>query len=322
MRWRVKRREFVKKAGQAVALAAITGGTGIFFHDRAPTAYTKLAFKNSDFEIAADPAFPKVVLAKNIDHANALRSSLDAVGGIGRFVKKGERVVIKPNIGWDRTPEQAADTNPILVGEMARLCLAVGAGAVIVTDVPCNEPKRTFLRSGIREAAEKAGALVILPDDQDFVKVDLGGKIVGEQWVLKHFLECDRLINMPIVKHHTLSGCTSAMKNFYGILGGNRGQLHQEIDQSIVDLAAFAKPTLTVIDATRVLMRNGPTGGSLDDVSVQNCVICATDQVAGDARAIEFLSLTPDRVACIPMAERAGLGIADYKKAGYKEILS
>lgn len=318
----MKRREFIKKTGQAVALAAVTGGAGLFFNNRESSAYSKLAFKTADFEIAADSAFPKVVLARSIDHSAALRSSLDAIGGIGRFIKKGDRVVLKPNIGWDRTPEQAANTNPILVGEMARLCLSAGAVSVIVTDVPCNEPKRTFLRSGIREAAEKAGATVILPEEQDFVTVDLGGKIAGERPVLKYFLECDRLINMPIVKHHTLAGFTSAMKNFYGLIGGHRGQLHQDIDQSIVDLAAFARPTLTIADATRVLLRNGPTGGSLDDVSIQNCVITATDQVAADARAVEFLGLTADQVACIPMAARAGLGLADYKKAGYKEILS
>jgi uncharacterized protein (DUF362 family) len=135
-------------------------------------------------------------------------------------------------------------------------------------------------------------------------------------------VDTDRLINMPIVKQHSLSRCTIAMKNFFGLLGGRRNQLHQEIDQSIVDLAAFIRPTLTVVDATRVLVRNGPQGGSLDDVSIQNTVMCATDQVAADARGAEFLGLTADRVGHIVLAQRSGLGMLDYRAAGYSEILA
>jgi uncharacterized protein (DUF362 family) len=137
--------------------------------------------------------------------------------------------------------------------------------------------------------------------------------------VLKHFVETDRLINMPIVKQHSLTSCTISMKNLYGILGGRRNQLHQEIDQSIVDLASFSRPTLTVVDATRVLMRGGPQGGSLDDVNIEHTVLCATDQVAADARAAEFLGLDAARVGHIVLAEKAGLGTIDYRSVGYKE---
>jgi uncharacterized protein (DUF362 family) len=316
----MKRREFMARTGQALALAAATGGTGLFFHNRQASAYQKLTTAQMAFEVPGNAELPRVVLAKNGDHAKALNASLEAIGGIGRFVHKGEKVLVKPNIGWDRTPEQAADTNPVLVGEIVRLCLLAGAASVIVTDVPCNEPRRTFLRSGIREAAEKAGGTVILPQEKDFVRVDIGGKIVGERSVHRYYLEADRLINMPIIKHHGLSVCTGAMKNFYGILGDNRGQLHQQIDESIVDLAAFCRPTLTVIDATRVLLRNGPTGGSLDDVAIHDAVICATDQVAAESRGVEFLNLTGDKVGFIRLAERTGLGQVDYRAAGYKEI--
>jgi uncharacterized protein (DUF362 family) len=140
--------------------------------------------------------------------------------------------------------------------------------------------------------------------------------------VLKHFIETDRLINMPIVKNHSLSRCTIGMKNFYGILGGRRNQLHQRIDQSIVDLATFCEPTLVVVDATRVLIRGGPTGGSLDDVNIENTVICATDQVAADARAVEFLDMQADRVGHIVLAHKSGLGNIDYNAAGYKELIA
>ncbi len=317
----MRRREFLEKTGKAVALAAVTGGAGIFFHNRTTARYTPLVVKSRSFEVTPDPALPRVALAEYSDPATALSYALDAVGGIKRFVKPGEKVTIKPNIGWDRAPEQAANTNPILVSEMVRMCLDAGASDVIVTDISCNDPRRCFLRSGIRDAAEKAGARVFLPRPEDFVTTDLGGELLTVWPVLKHFIQTDRLINMPIVKQHSLSQCTIGMKNLYGILGGRRNQLHQQIDQSIVDLVAFSKPTLTVVDATRVLMRNGPTGGNLDDVAIENSVICATDPVAADARGAEFLGLDAERVNHIVLAEKIGLGIADYRAAGYKEII-
>lgn len=318
----VKRRDFIKKTGQAVGLAAVTGATGLFFHNRLPSAYQQLIVKTANFGVPPDLNLPKLTLAKNEDHIAALHATLDTIGGIKRFVKPGERVTIKPNVGWDRTPEQGANTNPILVGEMVRLCLQAGAAEVIVTDVTCNSAPRCFLRSGIRAAAEKAGGKVILARDEDYIRIDLKGEMLTVWPVLKHFVETDRLINMPIVKHHSLSRCTIGMKNLYGILGGRRNQLHQQIDQSIVDLARFCQPTLTVVDATRVMMRGGPTGGSLEDVSIEHSVICATDQVAADSRAVEFLGLKAAEVGHIVLAHNSGLGEIDYHAAGYKEILS
>jgi len=316
----MKRRDFLKKSSQAITLAAVTGGTGLLFHNRQPNAFLKQALGDTDFGVVAAPQLPKIVLAKQSDPIAALQASLDAIGGIKRFIQPGQKVTVKPNIGWDRTPEQAADTNPILVGEMVRLCLAAGASEVIVSDVTCNSAPRCYLRSGIREAAEKAGAKVILPRDEDYVQIDLKGKLLTTWPVLKHFVQTDRLINMPIAKHHSLSGGTAAMKNLYGVLGGPRHQLHQQIDQSIVDLAKFFVPTLTVVDATRVLLRNGPTGGSLDDVAIHDSVICATDQVAADSRAMEFLGLDGSRVGHVLLAGQSGLGEVNYRSAGYKEI--
>lgn len=317
----MKRREFIKKAGKAAALAAVTGATGYYFHDREMTSYAAAITKSRSFEIPKDNNYPVVALAKNEEHIIALNRALDAVGGIGRFVKSGEKVTVKPNVAWDRTPEQGANTNPVLVAEMVRLCLSAGAAEVIVSDITCNDPRRTFLRSGIKEAAEKAGAKVYLEADEDFLTFDIGGEILGKWPVLKHFVRTDRLINMPIVKHHSLSECTIGMKNLYGIIGGRRSQLHQHIDQSIVDLTAFCRPTLTVVDATRVMHRGGPQGGSLADVTIENSVICSTDLVAADSRGCEFLGLSGDIVGHISLAHRAGLGEIDYKKAGYKEVV-
>jgi uncharacterized protein (DUF362 family) len=316
----MKRREFLKKTGKAAALAAAVGGTGLIFHNRTTTRYTPIYSQSSDFTVAPNSQLPGITLCENDDAIRALNSSLDAVGGIKRFIKPGERVTVKPNIGWDRVPEQAANTNPLLVGEMVRLCLEAGATEVIVTDVTCNDPRRCFLRSGIREAAEKAGATVLLPQEEDYISADLDGELLTVWPVLKHFVHTDRLINMPIVKQHSLSSCTIGMKNLYGILGGRRNQLHQQIDQSIVDLAAYCRPTLTVVDATRVLMRGGPTGGNLDDVAIENTVICATDQVAADSRAAEFLGLQADQVVHIMLAHKSGLGSIDYNQVGYVEV--
>ncbi len=284
----MERREFLKTTGKTLAFAASTTAVGMLFHNRQVTGSEPIILKTSDFTVPADKQLPQVILTKNSDPIAALHSSLDGIGGIKRFIRKGDKVTIKPNIGWDRTPEQAADTNPILVGEMVRLCLAAGAAQVIVTDVSCNEPRRCFLRSGIRAEAEKAGAKVILPLEEDYLRTVVGGQAVDVWPVLKYFVQTDRLINMPIAKHHSLTGYTGAMKNFYGILGGRRSQFHQKIDQAIVDVAGLGKPTLTVVDCTRVLLRGGPTGGSLDDVAIEDSVICATDQVAADSRASNF----------------------------------
>jgi len=317
----LERREFLKKTGKAAALAAVTAGTGLVFHNRDVARQVDVFVKQKSFEVAIDKNLPTIALAKNEDHVNALKATLDAIGGIKRFIGTGERVTIKPNVGWDRKPSQAANTNPVLVAEMVRQCLEAGASEVIVTDITCNDARRTFLRSGIKEAAEAAGAKVILPEDDDLIKTSINGKLLTEWPVLKYFLETDRLINMPIVKHHSLSACTISMKNLYGILGGSRNQLHQQIDQSIVDLAAFCRPTLTVVDATRVLTRNGPQGGSLNDVSIHHTVMCATDLVAADARGAECLGLTPANVSHIALAEKSGLGKIDYHSAGYKEVI-
>jgi uncharacterized protein (DUF362 family) len=316
----MKRRDFLKQTGKAVALASVATGAGLYFNHRTRPKRSSVTWKTHSFEVPADPRWPAVTLAKDANPAAALSKTLAAIGGIRRFIQPGDRVTIKPNIGWDRTPEQAANTNPDLVAEMVAQCLTAGAAEVIVTDVSCNDPRRCFARSAIGEAATCAGARVILPADDEYMQINLGGELLAVWPVLRHFVQTDRLINMPIVKHHSLSACTIGMKNLYGILGGRRNQLHQDIDRSIVELAAFARPTLTVVDATRVLMRGGPQGGSLADVATHNTVICATDQVAADARAAEFLDLQPDKVGHIVLGDKLGVGSLDYRAAGYKEV--
>ena len=317
----MKRREFIKRAGQAVALAAATDA-GLLAGGCQQSAYRRADSVKPDFEIPADAGLPKVVLARNEDHAEAVRLALDSMGGIQRFIKNGERVLLKPNVAWNRVPEQAVNTNPVVVGEMVRQCKAAGASDVMVTDWGTQSPHRTFLRSGIRAEVERHGGAVLILDENDFLETDLKGKFIHDWPVLKYVFEIDRLINMPIAKHHGLVLGTASMKNFFGMISGNRDRLHQQMDQSIVDLAAYFRPTLTVIDATRVLVRNGPSGGSLDDVDIFDSVICATDQVAADSCASQFLGRSGTDISHVVLAARQGLGEIDYRKAGYKEVVT
>jgi uncharacterized protein (DUF362 family) len=248
-----------------------------------------------------------------------VQKALENLGGIGRFISRQDVVVLKPNIAWDRTPEQAANTNPEVVAEMVRQCWQAGAKRVIVTDVSCNEPRRCFQRSGIQAAARAAGAEVILPDPDLFREVDLGGVALKSWPVFTPFLEADKIINMPIAKHHGLTGVTLGMKNWYGILGGQRNRLHQQIHQSLADLASFMLPTLTLLDCYRILLRNGPTGGNLEDVAIKKTMVASTDPVALDAYVAKaYWNLDIEHIPYLQMAAARGLGTVDFEKLAVK----
>jgi uncharacterized protein (DUF362 family) len=249
------------------------------------------------------------------DPAELVRKGIEELGGIRRFISRGDVVLVKPNIGWDRTPEQAATTNPAVVGEIVRQCSAAGAKRVIVTDVSCNDPRRCFQRSGIAEAAQQAGAEVILPDPAMFKEVDLQGEVLRAWPVLSPFLNVDKVINVPIAKHHSLTGTTLGMKNWYGMLGGPRHQLHQKIHESLVDLADFVRPTLTIMDCYRILLRNGPTGGNLQDVLLKKTVVAGTNPVALDAYVAKaFWNLEVPDLPYLTMAAKRGLGTYEFEK--------
>ncbi len=268
-----------------------------------------LAAGMRDHGVPVDPKLPELVVMQGEDPRALVRKALDELGGMRRFIARGETVVVKPNIAWDRTPEQAANTNPDVVAEVVHQCWDAGAKKVIVTDVSCNDARRCFHRSGIMEAAGKEGAEVILPDPSMFREVNLQGDVLQNWPVFAPFLTADKIINIPIAKHHSLSGCTLGMKNWYGILGGQRNQLHQQIHQSLVDLAAFVRPTLTLIDCYRVLLRNGPTGGNLEDVAVRKTLVAGTDPVALDAYVAKaYWNLEAKDLPYLELAEKRGLG--------------
>jgi uncharacterized protein (DUF362 family) len=315
------RRGFIKKiaaAGGVIAGAGILGG--IFYSNKPVRGEKEKVFTFKTYRIPESAQYPSFVAAKGKDVDKALSAALDKLGGVSRFINEGEKVLIKPNVGWDRQPEQAANTNPDLVGAMVRLCLSAGASEVCVTDVSINDPYRSFARSGIEASVKKAGGKVKYNTEQDFIETDLEGEVLKTWPVSRFYHEVDRVINMPVVKHHSLSKASISMKNWYGILGGRRNRLHQDIHTSIVDLASAVRPTLTVVDATRVLFQNGPTGGNLSDVSTQNTVIVGTDEVALDSYCLKYLNLTPEDVHYLGMAVKRGLGVAEWKTLNYLEL--
>jgi uncharacterized protein (DUF362 family) len=262
----------------------------------------------------------RIVVSRGLPAADATRAVIERLGGMSRFVRPGETVAIKPNIGWDRTPAQAANTNPEVVAALILLCRQAGAKQVLITDVSCNDPRRSFTRSGIWQATEEAGGIVVLPAEHRLRERDIGGQILGRMPVLTPVLAADRLINVPVAKHHGLSRFTGAMKNLYGLLGGRRNRLHQRIDESIADLADFAKATLTVMDATRVLVRSGPQGGSLDDVENVGEVIAGVDPVAIDAYTCRHVGLSPSDLPYLWLASAREIGQAELTKARIEEI--
>lgn len=315
------RRRMLIRTAQTCGLLAGVGIWGAFFYSKEPLRRrAEKIYTFKDYRVAQAGLYPSFVVVHGKEEPKMVRAALEKLGGISRFISPNDRVLIKPNVGWDRQPEQAANTNPLLVQAVAQQCLEAGASHVWVTDVSINDPYRSFARSGIEAAAKRAGAEVRVTGENDFVLTDLKGQVLKVWPVSRFYHEADKVINMPVVKHHSLSRCTIAMKNWYGVLGGRRNRLHQEINDSIVDLASAIRPTLTVVDATRVLVRNGPTGGSLSDVSIEGTLLAGLDEVALDAYSLRFLDLKVEDVPFLGIAERRGIGISDWASLNFAEI--
>jgi uncharacterized protein (DUF362 family) len=260
---------------------------------------------------AAQP--PDLAWVEGDSPAAITRAAVDLLGGMKRFVGRGDVVCVKPNIGWDRTPELAACTNPEVVKTLVELCLAAGAKEVVVTDNSTNQANRTFVRSGIQAAAKEAGARVLLPSPFRMKKMALGGEWLKDWEVFLDVSEADKIINVPIAKHHSLARVTLGMKNWLGAVGGARNQLHQKLDQAEVDLARFFKPTLTVLDAYRMLVRNGPQGGRLSDTKLQKTVVAGKDYVAVEAAGATLFGIKPEDLLFIKLAAERKAGRLDLE---------
>jgi uncharacterized protein (DUF362 family) len=242
------------------------------------------------------------------------KAAVETLGGMGKFVAKGDVVMIKPNIGWDRTPELAACTNPEIVQALVELAFAAGAKTVTVMDNTTNQAQRCYIRSGIQAAAKAAGADVPFVNPRRVKKMAVRGVWLKEWDVIQDFVEADKVINVPIVKHHSLCRATIGMKNWLGAIGDPRNQLHQRLDEAMVDLAAFFKPALTVLDAYRILVRNGPQGGRPSDTKLLKTVVAGTDAAAVDAMGATFLEIPPAELPYLKFAVDRGLGRIDLEK--------
>lgn len=316
----VDRRYFLKTAARSAAAVGVAAvGAGVLF-DRGGREGEVGQAQVRDYRVPDETRYPEVVRVNGSDPAQLVERAMTALGGINRFIARGDVVAIKPNIGWERFPEQAANTNPDLVAAVVEHCLRAGASEVIVTDASCNDANRSFQKSGIGQLAYNAGARVLLPQDFRFREMEIGGGILRRWPVYQPLIQADKVINMAIVKHHSLTAVTAGMKNWYGILGGTRNLLHQDIHQSIFDLANFMRPTLTVLDAIRVLVRNGPQGGSYDDVEMRNCIIVGTDQVACDAAAVTLLGREAREIGYLVKADGV-IGSIDLRgTVRYREV--
>jgi uncharacterized protein (DUF362 family) len=274
-----------------------------------------------DFAAQRQAGAVQMAIAKSSDQPELLvQRAVQAIGGMKRFISRGDIVAVKPNIGWDRLPVHAANTNPRVVAEVVRLALDAGARQVIVTDASCNEPNRCFQRSGIWRAAHEVGATVVLPSAHRFRDIRMRGDVLDNWPVYTPLVNADKVINVPVAKHHNLSKFTGGMKNWYGILGGRRNRLHQSINISIADLATFMRPTLTILDATRVLLRNGPQGGNIDDAKDMHQVIASIDPVAVDAYGATLIGVQPEAVEYLKLAAERGLGVAQWDRVSHVEV--
>jgi uncharacterized protein (DUF362 family) len=317
---KMSRREAMLQLLQLAGAGAGTAAAAFWLskHSHRPTDALAANAKR-DHTVKPNAELPIMVVVQGAEPRALVRQALLDLGGIGRFIARNDVVVLKPNIAWDRTPEQAANTNPEIVAETVWQCWHAGARRVIVTDVSCNEAERCFRRSGIQAAAQAEGAEVILPDPARFRQVDLGGTVLQGWQVFEPFLQADKVINLPIAKHHALTGATLSFKNWFGILGGQRNRLHQQIHPSLVDLAAFMMPTLTLLDCYRVLLRNGPTGGNLEDVAVKKTLVAGTDPVAIDAYVAKaYWNLESEALPYLKLAEQRGLGTVDFTQVRTK----
>ncbi len=264
--------------------------------------------------------YPDVVRVDNGEPEQLLDSAMDALGGMSRFIKSGETVVVKPNIGWDRAPEFAATTNPDLVAAIVRACKTAGAKNVKVLDRTCNNPRRCYRNTKIQEMAEKAGADVVQVRDTRYKTIPVNGKLISEWPIYEDYLEADKVINVPIAKHHSLSRVTLGLKNLMGVMGGNRGDIHNKFSTKLNDINRHILPSLTIIDAYRILTDNGPSGGNLAHVETPRTLIASNCTVAADYSALDLFNLKLHQVDHLRYAAENGLGLFDLNKLNVKRI--
>jgi len=294
----MNRREFLKTA-------IITGAATII----SPGLTNLAAAQYPDIAVVTGPDPQKITLA-----------AVNALGGMKRFISRGDIVVVKPNIGWNRAPEFAANTNPFVVGAVVKMCFDAGAVRVKVFDNPCDNAKSCYAASGIAFEAKRCGAEVIYMEDRKYIEVDIRGNTLKNWPIYKDALEADKIINVPVAKDHGISKLTLSMKNMMGVMGGRRGKLHRKLGENLVDMARFMRPALTILDAVRILTANGPTGGNLKDVRRLDTVIAGTDMVAIDSYGATLFGMKGADLDYVKIADAARIGRMDIENLKIRKI--
>jgi uncharacterized protein (DUF362 family) len=326
----LSRREFIKdllRLGTGAAAAGALGSLAACAGEKEPAPLTTPPTSNpgpspASAPIPSPPDKAYLAAARGPDPGLIVRAVIEALGGMERFVQKGNDVIIKPNICVDyHTYEYAATTNPEVVGTLVKLCLAAGAGRVRVMDQPFGgTAQRAYERSGISQAVRDAGGEMEIMSSMKFRDAAIpDGRDIKKWAVYTDALDADVLINVPIAKHHSLGRLTLGMKNLMGLIK-DRGQFHFNLGQRVADLTSLLRPQLTVVDAVRILTNHGPTGGNLADVKLLNTVIASHDIVAADTYATGLFGLTGEDIPAIRAAVPMGLGTTDLQSVRVEEI--
>ncbi|MBW2278292.1 MAG: DUF362 domain-containing protein [Deltaproteobacteria bacterium] len=317
----ITRRRLLYAGGVVVGGCALATG-GFLIHDHRQRFGREADKTIIDHRIDLPSTVPRMVVAHGSDPRNNVQAVLDRLGGMKRFIGKDDIVVVKPNIGWARTPAQGANTHPDVVSAVVRACREVGPKRLIVSDCPTSDSKKSFQLSGIDKAAAEAGAEVLPPEDSVYHTVEISERL-GTWDVLEPFVIATKLINVPVAKSHSLTGVTSGLKNWIGITAKLRLMFHNDIQRSIAELAVLMRPTLTVVDASRVLMDHGPQGGNLADVKQMSMVAAGTDPVALDAWAFSLFGVGIDELPeSLHLVQQAGHGQIDYEALQPVEIVT
>lgn len=307
----MNRRDFFKRS----FLTGLAAGSALAFGDIRKLFAAKLP---------PNPAGPfDLVAVKGGEPALMFDKAIESLGGMKQFVKPGQTVLVKPNIGWSVSPERAANTNPQLVKRIIQQCYTAGAKTVYVFDNTCDDWIECYETSGIKKAVEEAGGKMVPANDESHyreIQVKNGKKLKSVK-VHERALDADVFINVPVLKSHGATTVSLGMKNHMGIVWDRRYWHKNDLQQCIADFAiSFRKPDLTVIDGYRVLSKRGPRGVTVEDVTLTKSLILSRDCVAADAAACKVFGVEPETVPYIKMAADAGIGQLDLTKLNINRI--
>lgn len=315
------RREFLKRS---LAAAGVVGGVSL-----RRQAAAAVAAKPAPASAAQDAVQLSIARWKEPSNTadEAVRQmavrlteqAMDGLGGMKRFVNKGDVVWIKPNIGFVRPPQFAANTNPDVVATLVRLCFDAGAKAVRVGDNSCYGADGAYPTSGIEAAGEAVGGEVVRLSPDRFKMMAVEGERIRQWPVSVDMVESDLVINVPVAKTHAMTRVSLCFKNYMGVIGGPRHEWHTDMPVCLTDITAFMKPRLSVLDAVRTLVRGGPIGMSPSDAELTGMVAASTDVVGLESFGAEHLGCDPNQGRTMAMAERRGLGHIDYRKLVRRE---